>query len=668
MADTSMRGGFALLSFVLVGSLEAQGLTPIQVMQTRSVSTVLDAGKHGILFTRIMPRTPDRGIGGSRHFLFHLVGKKETLLLQAGSGHALWGDKVTYVGKQKDSSHNEVLAKSLVNGAVRRVTLTPNGVRSYKWSPNFRYIAYTQLDPKSAARSKREEHGFKQKIHDEDFRHISLFLWDSQTGGIRRLTSGASIFDYVWANDNSRLALAVAPRNLVDDSYMFKRIHTVTVDGRLEKIIDNPGKLGDMAFSPDGKRLAYVSAADPRDPHAGMLYLLDFTTRKTKPLTNGFLGMVHHIHWDSPAKIRAVVSRGIRTFVASIDPESAEMTNEVVGGERAIGRVSVKEGRTLIVASTASHPNEIFAVKDGEATRHTDSNPWLSEVKLGRQESVRFRARDDVEIEGLMMYPVGYEKGKRYPMVVVVHGGPESHFTNGWNTSYGRWGQMLCARGYFAWYPNYRSSTGYGVEFTKHDHGDLMGGEFTDHLDAIAHFDKQGLIDTKRVGIGGGSYGGYTSAWAATRGTKHFAAAVSFVPFVDIRTKWYTTDISWEFYYVHYQEKHAHNQAGYLRDRSPLTWAADCRTPLLLLGGTADPRVHPSQPHMLYRAVKFATKTPVRYVQYPGEGHGNRTNTNQYDYALRTLRWFDHYLRAGDHRKDAPPPYEVDYSEWYRRT
>ncbi len=112
-----------------------------------------------------------------------------------------------------------------------------------------------------------------------------------------------------------------------------------------------------------------------------------------------------------------------------------------------------------------------------------------------------------------------------YPMVIVVHGGPESHFTEGWNTDYGRWGQMLCARGYFAWYPNYRSSTGYGVAFAKHDHGDLMGGEFNDHVDAIAYFAGKGLIDRARVGLGGGSYGGYTAAWAATKGTEHIAAA-----------------------------------------------------------------------------------------------------------------------------------------------
>ncbi|MCA9320159.1 MAG: prolyl oligopeptidase family serine peptidase, partial [Planctomycetes bacterium] len=153
-------------------------------------------------------------------------------------------------------------------------------------------------------------------------------------------------------------------------------------------------------------------------------------------------------------------------------------------------------------------------------------------------------------------------------------------------------------------------------------------------------------------------------AWAATRHSKHFAAAVSFVPFVDIRTKWLTTDIPNEFFHVHYEETWPHEQLDFLAQRSPLTWAPNCRTPLLLLGGDQDPRVHPSQPFMLYRAVKTATETPVRYVQYPGEGHGNRVDRNRYDYALRCLRWFDHYLRPGDHRQDAPPPPDLDYSDW----
>ena len=287
----------------------------------------------------------------------------------------------------------------------------------------------------------------------------------------------------------------------------------------------------------------------------------------------------------------------------------------------------------------------------------------MAEVDLGKQEIIRFSSQDNLAIEGLLIYPVAYREGTRYPLVVLPHGGPEAHHSDGWLTSYSNWGQMLAAKGYFAWYPNYRSSTGYGVQFARKDHGDPMGGEFRDHLDAIAHFDELGLIDTERVGIGGGSYGGYTAAWAATRETRHFAAAVSFVPFVDIRTKWFTTDIPWEFYYVHYEEQWPWEEPGMLIDRSPLTWAENCRTPLLLLGGTADPRVHPSQPMMLYRKVKLSTSTPVRYVQYPGEGHGNRTNVYQYDYALRALRWFDHYLRPGDHRADRPPALDLRYSK-----
>jgi dipeptidyl aminopeptidase/acylaminoacyl peptidase len=166
------------------------------------------------------------------------------------------------------------------------------------------------------------------------------------------------------------------------------------------------------------------------------------------------------------------------------------------------------------------------------------------------------------------------------------------------------------------------------------------------------------------VGIGGGSYGGYTAAWAATRHSEHFAAAVSFVPITHVPTKWLTSDIPWEFYYVHYEEQWPNAQWEFLSERSPLTYAANCTTPLLLAGGTADPRVHPSQPFMLYRAVEASTDTPVRYIQYPGEGHGNRVNVNRYDYALRALRWFDHYLKPGDHRNDAPPPLDLDYSGW----
>jgi dipeptidyl aminopeptidase/acylaminoacyl peptidase len=231
-------------------------------------------------------------------------------------------------------------------------------------------------------------------------------------------------------------------------------------------------------------------------------------------------------------------------------------------------------------------------------------------------------------------------------------------------TGYFTWGQLLSRRGYFVWFPNYRSSTGRGVEFAKDDHGDLMGREFEDHVDAIDHFVDLGWVDRDRVGMGGGSYGGYSAAWAATRETDHFAAAVSFVPITHVAGQWLTTDIPWEYYYVHYEERWPFEQWDYMEERSPLTWARQARTPLLLAGGTSDTRVDPSQPLLLYRAVRETTDTPVRYVQYPGEGHGNASNVYRYDYMLRALRWFDHYLRPGDRRGAEMPPRDLDYGAW----
>lgn len=551
-----------------------------------------------------------------------------------------------------------------IDGGEPKVWRQTPSISAYRWRPDGEAVAFTALDPWPEERAAARAAGLQQVVVDEDFRHLSLWIVTAD-GEPRKLTAGMTVFEFEWSPDGSRLAAAIAPRNTVDDSYMSKRLHVVdAADGKTTKLVDNPGKLGAFAWSPDGGSIAYISAADRNDPHAGMLYSVDLETRAVEPWTYGLRGMIQGLT-ATPSGFLLTESIGVRTRLRHISPRNkTEWTYEAKDERLALTAVSALGSRLAFTASSPSHPAELF-VPAAESTpaaavRLTSSNPQLADVALGRQRVARIRARDGLPIEGLLIEPVGYREGERYPLVIVAHGGPESHFHDGWLTSYSGWGQLLAARGWFAWFPNYRASTGYGVQFCKADHGDPMGKEFTDHLDAIAHFEKQGLVDGDRVGIGGGSYGGYTAAWAATRHSEHFAAAVSFVPFVDIRTKWMTSDIPMEFYYVHYQEKWPWQQPGLLADRSPLTWADQCKTPLLLAGGTSDTRVHPSQPFMLYRAVKFGTETPVRYVQYPGEGHGNRSNVYRHDYALRALRWFEHYLVA-DGRERGLPPRDLDY-------
>jgi dipeptidyl aminopeptidase/acylaminoacyl peptidase len=247
--------------------------------------------------------------------------------------------------------------------------------------------------------------------------------------------------------------------------------------------------------------------------------------------------------------------------------------------------------------------------------------------------------------------------GERYPLVLMVHGGPEAHFSNGWLTRYSLPGQVLAARGYAVFYPNYRASTGRGVAFSKLDHKDLAGKEFDDLVDAVDHFVTSGLADRDRVGITGGSYGGFATAWCATYYSERFAAGVMFVGISNNTGKLGTSDIPVELFQVHSRMWPWSDWQLFL-ERSPIYYVEKARTPLLIAGGDADTRVHPSQSLQLYRYLKLIGKTPVRLVTYPGEGHGNRRAASRLDFSLRLVRWMEHYLQGPG---GEPPPPEIDY-------
>jgi dipeptidyl aminopeptidase/acylaminoacyl peptidase len=296
---------------------------------------------------------------------------------------------------------------------------------------------------------------------------------------------------------------------------------------------------------------------------------------------------------------------------------------------------------------------------DTAPRRVTDSNPWLAGMRLAPQEVVKYKARDGLELEGLLIRPLDEAKGQRYPMILVVHGGPESHYSNGWLTGYSNPGQMAAARGFAVFYPNYRGSTGRGVEFSKLSQGDPAGKEFDDCVDAVDHLIASGLADRAKVGITGGSYGGYASGWGATFYSNRFAAAVMFVGISNKLSKIGTTDIAEEEYLVHARHRPWDNWQMFL-ERSPIYHAGKSKTPTLIAGGTDDARVHPSQSMEMYRHLKLRSAAPVRLVRYPGEPHGNRRAAARLDYNLRLLQWMEHYLKGPG---GAPPPYEIDYAE-----
>jgi dipeptidyl aminopeptidase/acylaminoacyl peptidase len=191
---------------------------------------------------------------------------------------------------------------------------------------------------------------------------------------------------------------------------------------------------------------------------------------------------------------------------------------------------------------------------------------------------------------------------------------------------------------------------------------DYAGGEFNDFVDAKAHLVDAGLADGERTGVTGGSYGGFASMWAASALTEHFAAAVAFVGISDQISKFGTTDIPLEMYNVH-ARAWPWDDWQWMLERSPIFHAGKVETPLLIMHGAEDPRVHPAQSMEMYRHVKVRTDTPVRLVYYPGEGHGNSRTAARYDYGLRLMRWMDNFLKEG---AEEAPPWEIDHAQHLR--
>ena len=660
-----------LLFLLLLPALRAQdALTERNIFDLRQVveAKISPDAKH-VAYTVTVPRPFTDAPGGDYREL-------RVLDLQSGDDRAYitgkktvfrlgWtGDSrmITFVANFDDAPGTQVYGMRLDGGEAAALTQSPTGVRGYALRPDGGAIAYLATEPADPSLAKLKAKGFNAEVYEESNPDQNVYLRTLADGATKRLTEGVSVFDIEWSPDGGRIAAAVAPQNTVDDSYMFKRIHLLDpATGALTKLVDNPGKLGQMAWSPDSRRLAFISAVAVWDSKEGSIFITEVADPKPfaqlRNYSKDFEGTVTGINWRDASTLLFTAEEGVDVTLRAQDVSGAASMVLLEAGRLDIGGFSPAGGTVALTGSTPTHPRELFTFDGSALTRRTTFNDWLSSVRLAKQERFVYEARDGLEITSVLLYPRDYQPGKKYPLIVDIHGGPESAYQNGWVTGYGNWGQVAAARGYFVFMPNYRASTGRGVAFAKMGLGDLAGKEFTDVLDGIDALIGKGMVDAKRVGIGGGSYGGYFSAWAATRHSERFAAAVVFVGVSNQISKRNTTDIPWEDYYVHWGIW-THENFEKVYDRSPVKWAKDSRTPTLILHGTEDPRVHPSQSLELYRSLKMHGKAPVRLIWYPGEGHGNRRTPARLDYIMRTMDWFEFYLQGDG---TGMPPSTLEY-------
>lgn len=575
------------------------------------------------------------------------------------------GSAVSFVAKRGADEHTKLYLIPTTGGEAQAVVSGETAIGGYAWSPDGARVALIATNPKTEAEKELEEQGFDQQIFEEDAR--PLRVWIAEIGGAgapRPLDLEGSAVQVRWSPDGERLAVAVTPRPLVDDRLMYQRVHIVDAGtGEIEATVDREGKLGRFEWSPDGRRLAMISGEDLHDPSASSLLVASADGGVPKNLTAGFEGSVASFAWVDADVLVFLADVGVATELYRVTAAGGPRKpfERFTGGVVYTSMSMAVDGRHIaLVGNSYSHPGEVFTLDlDGELppVRLTEANPWLAGIRLATQEVVVHEARDGLELEGILIRPLDGSPGKPAPLVMVVHGGPEGHRSNGWLSRYSSPAQVLAARGYAVFFPNYRGSTGRGVGFSKLGQADAAGAEFDDLVDAVDHLIEIGVADANRIGVTGGSYGGYATAWLTTRYSERFAAGVMFVGISNKISKFGTTDIPQEEILVHALSYPWENWEFYL-ERSPVIHAEKGTTPLLIMGGDADPRVSPTQSMEMYRALKTHGKAPVRLVRYKGEGHGNRRAASRYDYQLRLLRWFDHYLMSAG---EELPPYRLEY-------
>ena len=364
----------------------------------------------------------------------------------------------------------------------------------------------------------------------------------------------ASVRSYAWAPDGATLYLLASAAPDKDRKAEAKKGFNAVVyeeEERFNRLFAAQAGGEEIDAKPREIAVSGYVTSFKLTPAATTLHLVDVASGAYRALNQGAAEAVGDTEWLANGQLAAIVDKGADTILRMYNADGS-VAQEIDPGE--LVPTSLENGGSdslFVRADSPRHPGELFALNGTTLTRWTSHNPWLAEIDFGTQRTMTYTARDGQQIEGILIEPVGGVPKGGAPTIMMVHGGPEAHYTNGWLTGYSMPGQVGAGQGYAVFHPNYRGSTGYGTAFSKQHQGDYAGKEFDDIVDAKRALVAEGVTDADRTGITGGSYGGFASAWGATYYSSEYAASVMFVGISNNISKFGTTDIPNEMYLVH---------------------------------------------------------------------------------------------------------------------
>jgi dipeptidyl aminopeptidase/acylaminoacyl peptidase len=411
--------------------------------------------------------------------------------------------------------------------------------------------------------------------------------------------------------------------------------------GEPRRLTHQPGSEGGIAWSPDSRRVAFISS--PHRTRSDRVWVIDAGGGEPRNLLGDWPYEPASIEWLSDGRIAMTANIGGRTALFHLDPRTRRL-DEVLGGRRRMSGFTWDARRTKVayVATSIDAPGEIhIADADGRNERRlTGFNDSLSrEIAWPTAERFTYESVGGLEIEAWLQYPHGYEPGRRYPLVLYIHGGPHSAYGEGWFDEF----HNLTGAGMFVLFTNPRGSSGYGAEFTYATRGRWGHEDYEDLMRAVDIVARRPDVDSTRMGVTGGSYGGFMTAWITTR-TDRFRAAQT-DRMISNWISWYGSSeaqglTEWEFY-----GKPWENLALY-EELSPIRYVQNVRTPTLIVQSEEDHRTPMTDAEQWFMALRKQGVT-VEFVRYPRSNHDlSRTGEPWLlvDRLGRLRQWFTHWL------------------------
>jgi dipeptidyl aminopeptidase/acylaminoacyl peptidase len=555
------------------------------------------------------------------------------------------GTMIAFLSDREKDGERQVWMMMADGGEAWAVTSHKGGVSGFRFSPDGKQLLLSAADQPSKDEENRKKVKDDTMVIDRDIKMTHLWLWNIEKKEEKRLTEGEfTVSDPQWSPDGTRISYTTRPTPKADDGSLSDVWVLAVAGAEKHKLVGDAGSSDTARWSPDGKWLAYTGNPDA---DAGVsttyLYLIPATGGIARQLTTKFDLSVGTPVWSRDGKtifFSTNVLEAIEVYSADVATGTVKQLSRN-GGSTGITEIS-RDGKTIVgTVSASKQPTTLYVSSPDFSSfkRLTDHNSWVKDYALAETEIVKWKSKDGMDIEGLLTKPVGYESGRKVPLLLNPHGGPTGASLNTFNGT----AQVLSANGFAVLQPNFRGSTGKGLRFAQANKNTWGKGDYEDCMTGVDAMIANGIADPDRLGAFGWSYGGYMTFWILTQ-TDRFKAVSPGAGLANIYSMYSQNDIQ-RYLRWFYSDKAPWDATDLYWDRSPMKYIKNVKTPTMIMHGQVDTRVPLAQAQEFYMALK-EMKVPVEFVVYPRENHGFTEPRHQMDRVRRYVKFFAKYLNA----------------------